>query len=737
MFDPISVIGFAIATLACAAWWIERRLRLEREKSQQSEQERFSALLERLGIGHWVRDLETGQMWWSSEFRRLHGIQSHIEAHRSFLLPQVLDEDRDAFIATLKAAYDQGQGAIRYRCKTESGDIRHMMARLTVSVSLDQRRIAYGFALDLTPLVQLEEQLAERSAYLEAIVKHLPMGLSVFDHNLHLRFWNTRFPEVLNLPGDLIREGVDFADLIRVPALRGEYGPGDVEQLVQSRRALALKFEPHRFERVHPNGRTHLVIGEPIRRNGQTIGFVSTYTDITEQKARETAIKQLARTDPLTGLDNRGAFQTGLKQAVAQSLRHQRILAVLFIDMDRFKAINDSLGHDTGDQVLIEIADRLKRRLRLSDLVARMGGDEFVVALTEIDNATDAGHVAAELIHALSVPFVTHRGELHLSPSIGISLTPQDTTDEAELLRLADLAMYHAKHAGGAGFRFFTPAMNEEVMRRIDVERRLRQAIDQDALSLHFQPIHGLSDGLPLLGFEALLRWPQPDGRFIPPDEFIPIAESTELIRLIGHWVWRSVARHLAEWRGAHPELAAGNWRISINLSPREFEQVSLVQDIESALHAAGESLQRVTLEITEGVMMGDPTQAQKQLLALREKGAQCAVDDFGTGYSSPSYLHRFAIDCLKIDRSFIGSLGPEPDTQAIVTAAIGVAQQLGLKTVAEGVETIDQLKWLQAMGCHAAQGYLLSRPLPADQVPDYLKRVHMGLHQPAVSHSG
>lgn len=737
MFDPISVIGFALAAVGLGAWWRERRLRLEREKSQQSEQERFSALLERLGIGHWVRDLESGQMWWSSEFRRLHGIGTHMEANRSILLPQVLEEDRDFFVSTLTAAYDQGQGEVRYRCRTDTGEVRHMLARLTVSVGLDQRRIAYGFTLDLTPLVQLEEQLAERSAYLEAIVKHLPMGLSVFDHNLHLRFWNTRFPEVLNLPAELIREGVDFADLIRVPALRGEYGPGDAEEMVQSRRELALKFEPHRFERTHLNGRTHLVIGEPIRRDGQVIGFVSTYTDITEQKARETAIKQLARTDPLTGLDNRGTFQIGLKQAVAHGLRHQRMLAVLFIDMDRFKAINDSLGHETGDQVLIEIADRLKRRLRLSDLVARMGGDEFVVALTEVDHAMDAGQVATQLISELSVPFKTRRGELHLSPSIGIALTPQDATDEAELLRLADLAMYHAKHAGGSGFRFFTPSMNEAVMRRIDYERRLRQAIQQNALALYFQPIHGLSDGLPLLGFEALLRWPQPDGSFIPPDEFIPIAESTELIRLIGHWVWRSVARHLAGWRVTHPDLAPGDWRISINLSPREFEQASLVQDIVAVLHEAGESLNRVTLEITEGVMMGDPAQAQKQLLALRERGAQCAVDDFGTGYSSLSYLHRFAIDYLKIDRSFVGSLGPEPDTRAIVTAAIGVAQQLGLKTVAEGVETIDQLKWLQAMGCDAAQGYLLSRPIPADQVPDYLRRVQLGLHQPAVSHSG
>lgn len=863
MIDPVAATGFLLAILATAAWLRERHQRRQHENTQKTEQERFSELLERLGIGHWIRDLDSGQMWWSSEFRRMHGIDDQVIPDRSRLMPHIHEDDRQKMPDHLLQAYAAGHGEFRYRSISSSGDVKHHLIRIAVSTSAQGKRVAYGFNLELTQQVQLQQQLAERSAYLETIVKHLPMGLSVFDHNLKLRFWNHEFPEVLNLPAELIHEGVDFADLIRVPALRGEYGPGDVESLVQARRSLALKFERHRFERARPNGRTHLVIGEPILSKDQVIGFVTTYTDITEQKrardrvqqttdllrtllenipagismvdrelraiawnqrllevldlparlfdqpvvtlesifqyniergeygpvsdpaeliktmlerarkfephafervrpngqfisivghplssggfvtiytditeqkSREAEIKRLARSDPLTGLDNRGAFLIGLKQALAQNRRRNSPLAVLFIDMDRFKSINDSMGHETGDLVLIEIARRLKNRLRVSDLVARLGGDEFVVALTELEGEIDAGQVAAQLVSELSAPFTTASGDLHLSPSIGIAIRPQDATNDTELLRMADLAMYHAKNAGGAGFRFYAPAMNDAVMQRIDFERRLREAVQNDALELHYQPIHGLTDGLPLLGFEALLRWPQPDGRAIAPDVFIPAAEGTDLIKLLGLWVCRSVAQQLSLWKRVHRPLAQASWRISINLSARQFEQPDLAQTLERCFAEKGESLERITFEITEGAMMTDPAKAQEQLLALQRRGAQCAVDDFGTGYSSLSYLRQFAINTLKIDRSFIHSLGPEPDSQAIVTAAIGLAHQLGRTTVAEGVETHGQLNTLRLLGCDAVQGYLLSRPMPAHQVPGYLLRVSQGDHQPSVS---
>ncbi|TDQ43732.1 sensor domain-containing protein [Tepidicella xavieri] len=863
MFDPLSAAGLLLAVIATGGWWHERRQRRRAEARMLPERQRFSELLERLGIGHWIRDLETQEMWWSSSFRRQHGMAEDLPAHRRHMLDILHPDDRATFAERLGAAYAQGEGETTYRSIADDGAVRHHVVRIAVATDPETgHRLAYGFNLDITEHVQLQRTLQERTAYLEAIVGHLPMGLSVFDDQLRLKVWNAEFTKVLDLPADLVREGVDFSELIRVPAQRGEYGEGDIEAMVRQRRELALRFQAHRFERTRPNGRTHLVIGEPILHEGQVTGFVTTYTDITEQKLErerleqtsdrlrtliehipagvtmvdrqlqivawndrlrelldipeelfrqpvvslesmfrfnvmrgeygpcedpeamvqalldrardfqphafertrpngrvlyiqgqplatggfvtvytdvteqkhhEAEVERLARTDPLTGLDHRGAFTIGLRQALAQAERHGGQMAVLFIDMDRFKAINDSLGHEVGDVVLIEMARRLRERLRQSDIVARIGGDEFVVALTGIEAGLDAAQVATQLLQALSAPYDTPRGPVHLSPSIGIALYPQDGLEENELLRLADLAMYHVKNEGGAGYRFYAPDMNEAVIRRIEFEHRLRAALQAHQLELHYQPIHRLSDGLPLLGFEALLRWPQGDGRYIPPDQFIPIAEESDLIEHLGLWVCQQVARQSRLWReqGLQPTTEA--WRIGINLSARQFDRADLVDRLASCFAQEGLGLDGVTFEITEGAMMRDPQRAEQQLQTLRSHGAQCAVDDFGTGYSSLSYLRHFAIDHLKIDKSFVHALSPHPDDLAIISAAIGLAHQLGHQTVAEGVETVEQLACLQRLGCDAVQGYLLSRPMQAAEVPGYLERVARGDHQPSV----
>ncbi len=862
MLDPLSAAGWLLAVLAAAGWWREHRARCRAEAEVIPERQRFSELLERLGIGHWIRDLETQEMWWSTSFRHQHGMADALPALREHMLEILHPEDRESFSAQLDEAYRHGEGRMAYRSLAPDGNLRHHVVRIAVAADPKTgHRLAYGFNLDITEHVHLQRALQERTAYLEAIVGHLPMGLSVFDGDLRLKVWNAEFAKVLDLPQNLIHEGVDFGELIRVPARRGEYGEGDIEQMVRQRRELALRFQAHRFERTRPNGRTHLVIGEPIVHEGQVTGFVTTYTDITEQKhererleqtsdmlrtliehipagvtmvdrhlqmvawndrvrelldlpaelfqaprvtlesmfrfnvergeygpcdnpeglvqtlleraryfqphafertrpngrvlyiqgqplatggfvtvysditeqkTHEAEIKRLARTDPLTGLDHRGAFTIGLRQALAQAERLEGQLAVLFIDMDRFKAINDSLGHETGDAVLIETARRLRERLRHSDIVARIGGDEFVVALTGIEAGLDAGQVASQLVQALSAPYPTPRGDVRLSPSIGIALYPQDGREENELLRLADLAMYHAKSEGGAGFRFYAPAMNEAVVQRLDFEQRLRQALEADRMELHYQPIHRLMPGLPLIGFEALLRWPVGEGRYIPPDQFIPIAEESELIELIGQWVCRTAARQAREWREQGIMPPRGGWRISINLSPRQFDRADLVERLGDCFAKQDLGLDCVTFEVTEGAMMRDPQRAEQQLQTLRARGAQCAVDDFGTGYSSLSYLRHFAIDYLKIDKSFVHALGPRPDDLAIVTAAIGLAHQLGRKTVAEGVETVEQLACLERLGCDAVQGFLLSRPMPAGDVPAYVDRVARGDHQPS-----
>jgi len=858
MIDPLSAVGLIVAAAATVAWWNERRIRRRMQNGSTPEEVRFSELLERLGVGHWIRNLETGEMWWSHSFRKQHGIADDVPAVRDEILKILLPEDRDNFVKELEKAYASGEGETTYRSLAPSGEVRHHVVRIAVETKPSTgQRLAYGFNLDLTTQVNLQSALQERTTYLEAIVRQLPMGLSVFDAGLKLRAWNAEFAKVLELPDEVVHEGVDFAELIRVPAKRGEYGPGDVEAMVNERRELALRFQAHRFERARPNGRTHLVIGEPVMAEGKVIGFVTTYTDITEQKRERerleqtrdmlrtliehipagitmvdkelrllawndrlkeildfpqelfeqpvvtleslfrynvargeygnsedpetivrglierslsfephvfertrpngrvlhiqgqplatggfvtvytditerkhsgAEIKRLARTDPLTGLDNRGAFTIALAQALAQAERSRAELAVLFIDMDRFKAVNDSLGHETGDVVLRETARRLRERLRASDVVARIGGDEFVVALTGIDEPLNAAQVACQIVATLSAPFSTERGEIFLSPSIGIALYPQDAREENELLRLADLAMYHAKSAGGAAYQFYTDSMNAAVQARIEFETRLRQAVRDGAFQLHYQPIHRLGDGLPLSGFEALLRWPDGQGGYIPPDRFIPVAEESDLIDSIGEWVCRNAARQLKHWRETNTDWP---FHLSINLSARQFDRDGLAKRLQDIFAEEGMGLEGIEFEITEGAMMRDPTRTQAQLQALRTMGARCAIDDFGTGHSSLSYIKHFAIDRLKIDKSFVQDLGKDPDDEAIVSAAIGLGHRLGRDTVAEGVETLEQLRQLKALDCDAVQGYLFSPPLPPAQIASYLGRVAQGTHQP------
>lgn len=833
-------------------------------RSFAREELRFSALLERLGIGHWVRNLDTREMWWSQGFRLQHGIAADAPALRENMMAIIVPDDRKQFEEQLNAAYASGQGEVSYRSQAPSGGpIRHHVVRIAVETNTETRRsLAYGFNLDITEQVALQRTLQERTTYLEAIVRHLPMGLSVFDQDLQLRLSNAEFTRILGLPADIVHEGIHFRDLIRVPAERGEYGPGAVNALIDERETLARQFQPHRLERTRPDGRTHLIIGEPVLAGGEVTGFITTYTDVTEQKRErerleqaldmlrtlienipagitmidrdlrllawndrfrelldfpselfeqpvvtleslfrynvarqeygptddpegqvqhllelsrtftphsiertrpngralqiqgqplttggfvtvytditerkraEAEIQRLARTDPLTGLDNRGAFAIALAQALAQRERTSGQLAVLFIDMDRFKAVNDSLGHETGDAVLRETARRLRERLRASDVVARIGGDEFVVALTDMESALDAAQVARHVVATLSAPYASERGDIFLSPSVGIALCPQDARDENELLRLADLAMYHAKSRGGASYQFYTDSMNDAVQARIGFETQLRVAVREGAFELHYQPIHALSPGLPLLGFEALLRWPDGRGGYTPPDRFIPIAEESDLIDALGEWVCTAAARQIRAWQERWP---AWPYRVSVNLSARQFDREGLAQRLQLYFGQHGVSLSAVEFEITEGAMMRDPGRTQNELQQLRQMGAHCAVDDFGTGHSSLSYLKQFAIDRLKIDRTFVRDLHRDADDEAIVSAAIGLAHRLGRETVAEGVETLDQLHTLQLLGCDAAQGYLLSRPMPASQVPAYLERVAQGRHQPGATDS-
>ncbi|MDA0191128.1 MAG: EAL domain-containing protein, partial [Proteobacteria bacterium] len=452
------------------------------------------------------------------------------------------------------------------------------------------------------------------------------------------------------------------------------------------------------------------------RQSGELTHYVTMFSDITERKSSEERIHYLAHHDVLTGLPNRFTLGARLDQALVDARRHQWEVAVLFVDLDRFKIINDTLGHHIGDRLLIEVARRFSAVVRESDIVARLGGDEFVIVLPDLAGHADAATVAGKIIASLAVPVRIDDHELHTSPSIGISLFPTDGSDSDTILRNADTAMYHAKSLGRNNFQFYAEEMNRSTRERLDIERRLRQALARDEFELHYQPQFD-TRAHRIAGVEALLRWNAGTGIPLGPDRFIPIAEESGLIVTLGEWVLRTACRQMKQWIDAGlPPL-----RVAVNVSPRQLHRQNFPEQVAAALAESGLPAHLLELEITESAVMEEPEEARAILVRLKEMGITLAIDDFGTGYSSLAYLKRFPIDHLKIDRSFVTDIERDANDAAIVVSIIALARSLGLKTIAEGVESDAQLALLREHGCDELQGYLFSRPLPAAAARDYL----------------
>ncbi len=439
-------------------------------------------------------------------------------------------------------------------------------------------------------------------------------------------------------------------------------------------------------------------------------------TDITERKQSEERVRHMAHHDALTGLPNRTLFQDRVSQAIAQAHRSRSQVATLFVDLDRFKDINDSLGHETGDRLLRLAGGRLQACLREGDTVARLGGDEFVISLPAVADSNDAMLVAGKILEALREPFLVDGHELHVSGSIGISLYPADGENTETLMRAADTAMYHAKERGRDNSQFFMPALNEAAQRRLSIASRLHHALPQHEFVLHYQPLVQLDTGQ-VFSAEALVRWRQDDGDLLLPGEFIKIAEETGVIAPLGEWVLREAAAQLARWHKAgRPDL-----RIAVNLSPRQLRRPGFPDLVARVLSEAGLRAEALQMEITEGMLV---LQSQENLAMLEELaglGVRLAVDDFGTRYSSLAYLQRFPIHALKIDQSFVGGIAKDTNDTAIVTAMIAMAHSLRLTVIAEGVETAEQAAFLKAKGCEAAQGYFYGRPVPAEALAEVL----------------
>ena len=446
-----------------------------------------------------------------------------------------------------------------------------------------------------------------------------------------------------------------------------------------------------------------------------------------EREASELAtveIEHLAYHDALTGLPNRPLFIDRLIVALAQVGRVNHKLAVFFLDLDRFKDINDSLGHSTGDTLLKAVADRIRRCVREGDTIARFGGDEFTLLIPRIDNIEDAAKIAQKIIETLKIPFMIAERELFVSTSIGISIYPSDGSDPETLVRNADSAMYRAKDQGRDNYQLYAPAMNARALERLSLENSLRKAISQNELVLHYQPLVDLSDKS-IGGLEALIRWNHPELGLLSPAHFISAAEVSGLIVPIGNWVLLTACRQLKLWqKRIDPDLT-----VAVNLSARQFHQGNLTQEVLQALEQTGLHPGSLELEITESSAMQNAENSIHTLRELKALGVRISMDDFGTGYSSLSYLKRFPIDTLKLDQSFVRDVTTDRGDAAIVSAVISMAHSLDLKVIAEGVETAEQLAFLQKQHCDYIQGYFFSKPLSIEELEPYLiQRRHAAL---------
>lgn len=449
---------------------------------------------------------------------------------------------------------------------------------------------------------------------------------------------------------------------------------------------------------------------------GNTTQYVSLFIDITEQKANEAKIEHQAYYDTLTDLPNRLLFNERLAMALIKAQRMQWMAAVMFLDLDRFKTINDSLGHHVGDQLLVVVANRLRAAIRDEDLVARMGGDEFTLLLPKINSRKDAEKVADKILHGFSAPISVEGHTLYVTPSIGIALYPDDGEIAETLMKNSDTAMYCTKGEGGNHYHLYQSTMNGEAVQRLAIENDLHGALERHELELYYQPQVDLLSG-EIVSMETLVRWHHPELGLISPAHFIPLAEETGLILPIGEWVLASACVQLKAWLDAGLMVK----RVAVNLSARQFHRQDLIAMVEKALSDSGLSPEFLELEITEGIVMNDVTANIDTLVRLKAMGVKLAIDDFGTGYSSLSYLKHFPVDTLKIDRAFIRDMSSDSGDEAIVSAIITMAHSLKLRVVAEGVEEKNQLDYLKTQGCDEVQGYYFSRPLPVDEMAKLL----------------
>jgi diguanylate cyclase (GGDEF)-like protein/PAS domain S-box-containing protein len=553
-------------------------------------------------------------------------------------------------------------------------------------------------------LAKLNHRLAAKSNLLELTLENMSQGLCMFDRNQRLVVCNRHYAQMYGLSPEETAPGTTLRSILEARVAAGQ-SPADAQEYIDGRLAEVARPEPYYAVNHLRDGRVIAVMHQP--KSGG--GWVAIHQDITAQKRVEAEVAHMARHDSLTDLANRTLFMEKIDEALARQRRGGDRFSVFMIDVDRFKAVNDSLGHPVGDALLKAVAQRLRAAIRDIDTVARFGGDEFAILQPlAADHRDGAAALATRILAAINEPYDLDGYKAAIGASIGIALAPDDGGSANELLKNADLALYRVKSAGRNGFRFFDPKMESEARSRHALENDLRAAVARGEFELHYQTIVAFATRR-VCGVEALVRWRHPQLGIIAPDRFIPIAEETGLIVQLGEWIIRRACAEAANWP-AHIKLA-------INLSPLQFGRSNLAEVVSAALAASGLAPERLELEITESVLLQQNEDNLATLHRLKRLGVSIVLDDFGTGYSSLTYLHMFPFDKIKIDKSFVHKLSTSAECAAIVCAVIGLGGSLGIETVAEGVETQDQFALLRVAGCSRAQGYLFSRPVPAAEL--------------------
>ncbi|BBI98556.1 hypothetical protein FGKAn22_02490 [Ferrigenium kumadai] len=612
---------------------------------------------------------------------------------------------------TLEACLDMLHAATaepgRFESRHRAKDGRIFPVELTAVIfEQDSRRFALTMARDITERKRMEDKLAAREREFRTLAENSPDTIARYGRDHRRLYVNPAYAAQVDSSADVLLGKMPTECPVYANAAEYE---ARIDEVFAS--GNETEFELKWANRDGQEVCILLRLTPEFGKDGEVASVLAVGRDITELSASRLKIHQMAFYDALTSLPNRALFGDRLRQILAEASWHGQLAGVMMLDLDRFKTVNDTMGHPAGDELLRETASRLSSCVRSYDTVARLGGDEFAILLPEIRSGDDLGRLAAKMLDAINRPFVLGDKEVFVSCSIGITLYPADSTESDDLLKFADSALYSAKRSGRNKFCFYSRQLTESANERLMLESELRRAIERKELELYYQPKVRLEDGA-LIGSEALLRWKHRQRGVVSPDKFIGIAEDSGLIVEIGEWVLHEACRVACAWNGAGKPLH----KVAINLSARQFQTGDLVRTLRGVLEATGCYPEWIELEITESLLLDEESEVLEMLKAFRSLGISIAIDDFGTGYSALSYLARFPIDTLKIDQSFIRNVTTDRYSAELVKAIVTIAHCLEYQVVAEGVETEEQAAFLKTHGCEIAQGYLYGRPMPQQE---------------------